>query len=386
MTASSPARARGKSVAFVTAGIVLGLVAAAAIVEVVARVVGLEPGGVPIRRVEILENGRFVAAASWGTAPVKRASPFPEVRNGEYIPGMTFRFVYADNPRGYFDGDNAIVNRINASGQRGDDVASHKPEGTVRILGVGDSFTFGAGVREEDTFLSLLERDLNAGTSGPVYQVINCGVASYDTTDEVAYLEKRWLDLEPDVVLLVFVINDAYDDAVFGPMHRGYVEGVTRLVESRQLYGSRFLAWGLDRYWRAKMARETREIYLSQFTDDPRIEGHDWGDCKRGFERARDLTRARGARLLIVIFPELYDLEAYPFEALHGIVRAEAERLGIPVLDLLPAFRGTRAEELWVHPTDHHPNEVGHAIAEREIARFLRDPRNGLLDPVPDGE
>jgi len=369
-----------KRVAFATAGIVLGLAAAAAIVEIVARVIGLEPGGVPMRRVDILEDGRFVTAATWGTAPVKRASPYPEVGNGEYIPGLTFRFVYADNPRGYFDADNALVNHINSHGLRGDEFAPLKPAGTVRILGVGDSFTFGAGVREEDTFLARLERDLNSASPGPAYEVINCGVASYNTADEVTYLEKRWLDLEPDVVLLVFVINDAYDDAVFGPLHRGYVEGVTRLVESRQVYGSRFLAWALDHYWRAKMGRETREIYLSQFTDDPRIEGHDWEDCKRGFERARDLTRARGAKLAIVIFPELHSLDAYPFEGLHRIAGSAAERLGIPALDLLPAFRGMSAEELWVHPTDHHPNEAGHAIAAEAIARFLRDPRNGILD------
>ena len=33
---------------------------------------------------------------------------------------------------------------------------------------------------------------------------------------------------------------------------------------------------------------------------------------------------------------------------------------------------------LWVHPTDHHPNEVGHRIAAEEIYRFLK--QEGLLD------
>ena len=109
-----------KRIVFAVASVVLGLVVALALAEIVARLIGLEPGGVPMRRVEILEGGEYRPASTWGTAPVKRPSPFqPEVRTGEYIPGLTFRFVYADNPRGYFDSDDAVVNRINGHGLRG---------------------------------------------------------------------------------------------------------------------------------------------------------------------------------------------------------------------------------------------------------------------------
>jgi lysophospholipase L1-like esterase len=387
MTRPDAAPTRPKRLLFALASLALGLIAAMAIVELVARAIGLEPEGIPMRRVEILDDGEFRPASTWGTAPVKQVSPFfPEVKTGEYIPGLTFRFVYADNPRGYFDEHNAVVNHINRHGLRGEELTVEKPEGVVRILGIGDSFTFGAGVRNEDTFLSRLEAELNHGLADDRFEVVNAGVASYNTADEVTYLENRWMDLAPDVVLLVFVINDAYDDAVFGPLHRGYVEGMTRLVQSRQVYGSRFLAWALDRYWRAQMGRKTREIYLSQFTLDPMIEGHNWEDSRRGFERARDVTRERGARLGIVIFPELHSLgDTYPFESLHDIARREAEALGIPVLDLLETFRGERAAQLWVHPTDHHPNERGHDIAATAIHEFLWNPEFGLLPGAAPG-
>ena len=39
----------------------------------------------------------------------------------------------------------------------------------------------------------------------------------------------------------------------------------------------------------------------------------------------------------------------------------ETER--IEVVDLLPAFRGRHDRDLWVHPSDRHPNPAGHAIA-----------------------
>ena len=32
-----------------------------------------------------------------------------------------------------------------------------------------------------------------------------------------------------------------------------------------------------------------------------------------------------------------------------------------------------RAEDLWMHPRDHHPNEEVHRLFAEEIARFVRD-------------
>ena len=49
------------------------------------------------------------------------------------------------------------------------------------------------------------------------------------------------------------------------------------------------------------------------------------------------------------------------------------------VLDLQPAFAGHDGPELWVHPTNQHPNEIGHRIAGTALYEFLA--REGLLGP-----
>jgi hypothetical protein len=43
------------------------------------------------------------------------------------------------------------------------------------------------------------------------------------------------------------------------------------------------------------------------------------------------------------------------------------------VLDLLPSFGEHEGPELWVHPSNQHPNEIGHQIAGEALWRFLVD-------------
>ena len=100
---------------------------------------------------------------------------------------------------------------INSQGWRGKEFSDSKPDGTIRILGVGDSFTYGRAVNDEDIFLVKLEEMLNAGPDGIAYETINTGREGTNTAKQLALFKKRdVLKLEPDVVVLCFtVLNDA---------------------------------------------------------------------------------------------------------------------------------------------------------------------------------
>jgi hypothetical protein len=99
---------------------------------------------------------------------------------------------------------------INSLGFRGPEVAAEKPEGTYRILVLGDSVAFGWGVDDDVTFLRRLERDLQQRGDGRSYEVLNTGHPMYDSMQELAMLRDHGLALDPDLVLLVFVINDIH--------------------------------------------------------------------------------------------------------------------------------------------------------------------------------
>jgi len=303
---------------------------------------------------------------------------------GEYVPGRNFRFVYYDDVGDVGDPSRAVrtaAASINDRGLRGADFPADKPDGTLRILFVGDSFTFGEGVEDDRPFPSLLQQRFDSRPGDPSVHVINAGVSGYNTRDEVAYLESRWLAFDPDLVILVFYLNDAYDDGRFAELIMGGERGqLQRASESP----SRLWALVETRYSRWRASRRIIEIYRAQFSGKPSIDGHDWEGSKKALARAAAITRERSISFAVVIFPELHALDdSHPFASIYELVEAHVDSLGVPVLNLFPAFRGQRTDELWVHVTDHHPNERGHRIAADALWEFLHDPEHGLLGAQP---
>jgi hypothetical protein len=117
---------------------------------------------------------------------------------------------------------------------RGDqDYAYDKPADTIRIVSLGDSFTIGYEVHEEESFSRVLEQGL--GKAGVKAEVLNCGVSGYSNAEALLYLERELLKYDPDIVVLSFFVNDLVDNARTGlfaieegklvERNRGYVPG-----------------------------------------------------------------------------------------------------------------------------------------------------------------
>lgn len=83
-----------------------------------------------------------------------------------------------------------------------------KPEGTYRVLCLGDSFTLGYTVSREDLFVDLLEHWWQA--EGRKVEVVNAGVQAYSTDQQLAWLEEHGAAWAPDLVLMFAYENDLY--------------------------------------------------------------------------------------------------------------------------------------------------------------------------------
>lgn len=88
------------------------------------------------------------------------------------------------------------------------EVTVPRPPGTLRLLALGGSQTWGSGARTRaDTWFERLEAKL-AAAGRPDVEVVSGGVPAYTAPDLLALYEERWLALEPDVLLLNLGHND----------------------------------------------------------------------------------------------------------------------------------------------------------------------------------
>ncbi len=102
--------------------------------------------------------------------------------------------------------------RINSLGFLGEEVSKTKPEGTIRIVTLGDSGTFGIWeswprLIEFDNYPDSL-RDELAHHGVKKVQVINAGVLGYTSSNGLRMLMTQVLDLEPDIITVRFTYND----------------------------------------------------------------------------------------------------------------------------------------------------------------------------------
>ena len=277
-------------------------------------------------------------------------------------PNAQVKHAFPSNPRGYFDADGTLTYRTNSLGFRSPETTRERPAEVFRILGVGDSFTFGTGVRQEHTFLARLAERLEADQPGR-FEVLNLGVMGYNTPQELALLEHVGPDLDPQLVVLCLFLNDMEG----GGTHELFNVGARRRGLARYSMLADRIVYMLQR--KRQIADLTASYHASFAPDSP-----GWQRAQRLLVEERQRLETRGTRLALMIFPVLWDLgEGYPFKAVHATVSAFARENSIPVLDLLPAFEGHRGPELWVHATNQHPNEVGHRIAGDALYDFVTD-------------
>ena len=102
--------------------------------------------------------------------------------------------------------------RTNSIGLRGAELTSD-PE-TIRVLTVGDSFTLGLQVEEEQTWQSGLSVSLSQDLGRPV-ELLNAGVDGYGTLQATAQMERLARQTGAKFAVLAFYLgNDFRDNAI----------------------------------------------------------------------------------------------------------------------------------------------------------------------------
>jgi hypothetical protein len=308
---------------------------------------------------------------------------------------------FPSNPRRYFDidlRDPATRARYKEEGvQRVDAVASRvpwavecrfnalrfrdaelgpKPPGVLRVMVLGDSFTEAQGVNLPDTLTKVLERLLNR--NGPErWEVRNCGRRA---TDFPALYEtfEMLLAYDPDIVVYAMVLNDAERSAAFEARQKylnDWIIDMDRMAEEGPppvpgLFDSRLFALAADRVRSYRIGKDTTSWYRDMYGA---ANGNGWEQTQTYMREMNRRMRERGGRFLVLGWPLLVGLEGgYPFADVNRTIERFCLSAGIPRLDLLPVLSGRPSSSLWVHPLDHHPNEIANRLAAEAAAPVVR--------------
>ena len=269
--------------------------------------------------------------------------------------------------------------RFNAQGLRERELVVDKVPGVRRIIALGDSITFGHGVRADDAYPRVVETRLNEALSQQTVEVLNFGIPGYNTLNALAQFQEFGLALQPDVVVLGFLYNDVLMPSRSGDAASSQAPGGAMRMLNDTLGGIKRnsrLAQRLSPFIADTIRRAGGQTvgqvgsFKYRYVDgDP-----DWLAVQAALREFRALGEQHGFEFVIMIIPAMANMAdgAYPLTEYHQAVAAFAASEGIAHLDLLPAFWGLDAREFWITPTDGHPNAEGQSIIADALAGYLQ--------------
>jgi lysophospholipase L1-like esterase len=97
---------------------------------------------------------------------------------------------------------------VNSEGFRDVEFPEEKPSSVFRIVCLGDSWTFGWNVGQNQAYPQTLKALLGREFSEANFEVFNLGVGGYASLNGLNLLKTRVLDLKPDVAIIGFAMNE----------------------------------------------------------------------------------------------------------------------------------------------------------------------------------
>jgi lysophospholipase L1-like esterase len=281
--------------------------------------------------------------------------------------------------------------RTNSLGLRDREFDLPKRAGRFRILSLGDSGSFGWGVREEECYAKRLEGLLNGTPSRDRYEVVNAGVPSYESWRELIMLERLQPSLEPDLVICQVSDNDLGSDAArwkhAGLRLPSWFVHIARMSRLITLSGA-LSTDGIEgvRELRARgtgadtVARSQAELehYMRQVAtdNDSAFACHaEWIDAI--VENYARMDRAARGSFVCLLLPNRYQISEEPY---RDVAFARLEEMlrgrGLHVVNLVEYLRACNGDSICL--ADSHPNARGHGLIADTLAAYLH--LSGVLE------
>ena len=278
---------------------------------------------------------------------------------------------------------------LNSRGFNDVEFSARKAAGTIRILGIGDSFAFGV-VPYEYNYLTLVEQYLKQ--SGYNVELINMGIPSIGPREYLSLLVHEGFALEPDRVLLSFFIGNDFEESRRRKLiSYSYVASLITYVLDRW---SKFEFVPGDATYDDNAPTFTNDFYLELelkrstiFWHDNRAFEGDFATALFYISQIKRLCDSRNIGLTIVLIPDEMQVSkplqtrviaasglapaSFDFTLPNRLLRARFEELKIDYIDLTTEFSAHSLNDRLYRPNDSHWNIAGNALAARLILQHL---------------
>lgn len=228
------------------------------------------------------------------------------------------------------------------------------------VLVLGDSFTYGHGLRYEDAFIFRLQQLLVEEGAGVSF--INFSHRGANAKQVLRNYEDVRTRAPHQEVLYGLNINDLVwfpaSHFVVGP------DALTGLAEHWKGYA--FISGRVHRW----LIRRQR---IRQLLSPSSLESDAFAANMDALVRLNRAASAHGTPLRVALLPIMVDLQQGTLHPLYDGIRERVEAAGIECIDLTRCLDGRADRDLWVLPFDQHPNAVANQVFAEELVPWFLD-------------
>lgn len=242
--------------------------------------------------------------------------------------------------------------KTNSFGMRGPEISIEKPAGTYRIALLGDSFTFGWGVKEDECFARIFEKNLiDSKKLGDKVEVLNFGVPGYSTFQETARYINDQNKFNPDAIVIYFVDND------FGLPF--FIGGADNPLEDVVKF--------VKRSWSNEDQETTEKHKLLNSLLDPNL----------AIGKLLDFVKDKGTKVMLVVNPGGKNIKGV-YSRLW-VLKKRTDLINLKIYDdLKKEIEEKQIDKSTLQlPNDPHPSLIKHEMIGRAMANEFLLVENG---------
>jgi lysophospholipase L1-like esterase len=254
-------------------------------------------------------------------------------------------------------------------------------EAHIKILLLGDSVSWGDGIKEVKQLYPCLVEELLSTAFEDNVEVVNASVPGYSTFQQRDYLRIYGTELKPQLIILQFCLNDvverytsisAYggDNVFLGVDTRSAISGLHGiLIRNSRLYEAivRLLVGIARNRQEYHVSNLARDALSSELTDA-------WERALAEIEQINVIAARHDIPFLLLIMPYRFQLGSpRKTDQPQRVLRKYAEEHGVRSLDMLSHFAEFSAAnpEKPLFRDANHLSVDGHRLAAEVVSQYV---------------